>query len=307
MPLHGNRGDCPRPPGIKLRDRAKIDIITSLPNPAFVREVRSFLGRVGFYKRFIKNFSKIALLLSKLLQKDVEFCDASNSALEVVLGQQDGVGRSAHMIAYASRTMDSALINYTTTENKLLEIVFALDKFRSYLLGSKVIVFPDHPALKHLLKKPDAKPRLIRWMLLLDKKGNDNVVADHLSRIERELDSMPIRDDFPDEQLLCMETSTPWFVDICNFIVASQFPPEASRLYREKIKSDAKYYIWDDPYLWKRGSDQVIRKCILDSKISSVLHFCHAAAGGSHHGSTWTAQKVLDCGFYWPTIFQDVH
>ncbi|RDY04860.1 Retrovirus-related Pol polyprotein from transposon 17.6, partial [Mucuna pruriens] len=194
-------------------------------------------------------------------------------------------------------------------EKELLAIVFVLDKFRSYLLGSKVIIFSDHAALKYLLKKPDARPRLIRWMLLFqefgleirDKKGTDNAMADHLSRIERELDSMPIQDDFTDKQLLHMDASTPWFVDICNFIVASQFPPEASRLYKEKIKSDAKYYIWDDPYLWKRDSDQVIRKCIPDFEISSVLHFCHAAAGGGHHGSTWTVEKVLDCGFYWPT------
>ncbi|RDX80565.1 hypothetical protein CR513_38874, partial [Mucuna pruriens] len=335
--------------GIEV-DKAKIDIITSLPNLASVREVRSFLGHAGFYRRFIKNFSKIALPLSKLLQKDVEFvfnkeciqafeelktrltstpilqapnwelpfelmCDTSNSALGAVLSQRDGVGGPAHVIVYAYRTMDQAQINYTTTKKELLAIVFALDKFRSYLLGSRVIVFSDHATLKYLLKKPDAKPRLIRWMLLLqefdleirDKKGADIAVADHLNRIERELDPMPIRDDFPNEQLLRMDTSTPWFADICNFIVASQFPPEASRLYKEKIKSDAKYYIWDDPYLWKRGSDHVIRRCIPDSEISSVLHFCHAAAGGGHHGSTRTARKVLDCGFYWPTIFRDAH
>ncbi|RDY10483.1 hypothetical protein CR513_04990, partial [Mucuna pruriens] len=89
-----------------------------------------------------------------------------------------------------------------------------------------------------------------------------------------------------------MDTSTPWFVDICNFIVAYQFPLEASRLYKEKIKSDAKYDIWDDPYLWKRGSDQVIRRCILDSKISSILHFCHATVGGGHHGSARIAWKT---------------
>ncbi|RDY12058.1 pol, partial [Mucuna pruriens] len=119
-----------------------------------------------------------------------------------------------------------------------------------------------------------------------DKKSADNAVADHLSQIERELDP---------------------FADICNFIVASQFPPDASRLYKGKIKNDVKYYIWNDPCLWKRGSDQVIRRCIPDSEISSVLHFCHAAAGGGHHGSTRTARKVLDCGFYWPTIFRDAH
>ncbi|RDY11616.1 Retrovirus-related Pol polyprotein, partial [Mucuna pruriens] len=159
-------------------------------------------------------------------------------------------------------------------EKELLAIVLALEKFRSYLLGSKVIVFSDHVALKYLLKKPDAKPRLIRWMLLLDKKGADNAVVDHLSRIECEPDPMPIRDDFLDEQLLRMDTSTPWFVDICNFI----FPPETSQLYREKIKSDAKYYIWDDSYLWKHGSDKVICRCIPDFEISSVLHFCYAVA-----------------------------
>ncbi|RDY08458.1 Retrovirus-related Pol polyprotein from transposon 17.6, partial [Mucuna pruriens] len=159
--------------GIEV-DKAKIDIITSLPNPASMREVCSFLGHAGFYKRFIKNFSKTALPLSKLLQKDVEFvfnkeciqafeelktrltstpilqapnwelsfelmCDASNSALGAILGQRDGVDGSAHVIAYASRTMDQAQVNYTTTEKELLAIVFALDKFRSYLLGSKVI------------------------------------------------------------------------------------------------------------------------------------------------------------------------
>ncbi|RDX69441.1 Retrovirus-related Pol polyprotein from transposon 17.6, partial [Mucuna pruriens] len=266
-----------------LVDKAKIEIITSLPNPTSMREVLSFLGHAGFYRRFIKNFNKTALPLSKLLQKDVKFvfkkeciqafeelktrltstpilqepnwelpfelmCDASNSAL----GVQDRVGGPAHIIAYASQTMDQAQINYTTIEKELLAIVFTLDKFRSYLLGSRVIEFD---------------------LEIGDKKGADNAVADHLSWIEHEFDPMPIRNDFPDEQLLRMDTSTPWFANMCNFIVASQFPLEASQLYKEKIKSDAKYYIWDNPYLWKRGSDHVIRRCIPDSEISSILHF----------------------------------
>ncbi|RDX87031.1 Retrovirus-related Pol polyprotein from transposon 17.6, partial [Mucuna pruriens] len=176
--------------GIEV-DKAKIDIIHTLPNPTFVREVRSFLGHACFYKR----------------------------------------------------TMDPALQNYTTTEKELLAIVFSLDKFRSYLLGSKIIVFSDHAALRYLLKKPDAKPRLIWWMLLLqefdleirDKKGAENSVADHLSRIERESEQLPIR--FAD-----IKTTTPWFADICNYVETSQFPPKASRTYKEKIRSDAKYY-----------------------------------------------------------------
>ncbi|RDX76665.1 Retrovirus-related Pol polyprotein, partial [Mucuna pruriens] len=322
--------------GIEV-DKSKIDIITSLPNPASMREVCSFLGHVGFYRRFIKNFNKIALPLSKMLQKNVEFkfeqpyieafqelknrltsapilqapnwelpfvlmCDASNSALAAVLGQRAGVGKPVHL-------------NYTTTEKELLAIIFALDKFRSYLLGSKIVVFSNHAALRLLLKKLDAKPRLIWWMLLLqefnieirDKKSAENSVVDHLSRIKRENDLMPIRDEFPDEQLLHISTPTPWFADICNFVVASRFPPEASRLYKERLQNDAEYYIWDVPYLRRLCNDQVIHRCILDTEINSVLQFCQAASGGGHYGSSLTARKVLDCRFYWPTIFRDAY
>ncbi|RDX68423.1 Retrovirus-related Pol polyprotein, partial [Mucuna pruriens] len=124
-----------------------------------------------------------------------------------------------HVIAYASRTMDLAQLNYTTTEKELLAIVFALEKFHSYLLGSKIIVFSDHAALRFLIKKPNAKLRLIRWMLLLqefnieirDKKGAENSIANHLSWIKRESDPMFIRDKFPDEQLLHTNMPTPWF------------------------------------------------------------------------------------------------
>ena len=101
------------------------------------------------------------------------------------------------MIYYTSRTLDVAQANYTTTEKELLAIVFALEKFRSYLLGTRIIVYTDHAALKYLLKKADSKPRLIRWMLwfqefdleIRDRSGAQNVVADHLSRIERVSDA----------------------------------------------------------------------------------------------------------------------
>ncbi|XP_058776313.1 uncharacterized protein LOC131650626 [Vicia villosa] len=327
-------------------DPAKIDVISTLPYPSCIREIRSFLGHAGFYRRFIKDFSKIALPLSNLLKNDVTFdfddkckqafdflkkaltsapiiqppdwtlpfelmCDASNYAVGAVLAQR--VDKAAHVIYYASRTLDSAQSNYTTTEKELLAIVFALDKFRSYLLGSKVVVFTDHAALKYLLKKPDAKPRLIRWMLLLqefnveikDKSGAENLVADHLSRIERDEDPFPIQDDFPDEQLFLLHGITPWFADIVNFLVAGVFPTGASRSQVHKLKSDAKYYVWDDPYLWKFGSDQVIRRCVPDNEIESILKFSHASQVGGHFGPQRTARKVLDSGFYWPTIFKD--
>ncbi|RDX96136.1 putative mitochondrial protein, partial [Mucuna pruriens] len=207
--------------------------------------------------------------------------------------------------------MDSAQQNYTTTKKELLAVVFALDKFRSYLLDSKIIVFFDHAALE----EARCQTETIRWMLLLqefdleirDKKGAENSVTNHLSRIEKESELMPIRDEFTDEQLLHINSATPWFADICNYVATSHFPLEASRPYKEKLQSDAKYYIWDDPYLWRLCSNKVICKCIPKTEISSILQFCHSAPGSGHYGSTWTGWKVLDCGLYWPTIFKDAY
>ncbi|KAK8628323.1 hypothetical protein V6N13_064032 [Hibiscus sabdariffa] len=181
-------------------DQSKTDVIHSLPYPTTVREVQSFIGHAGFYRRFIKDFSKVAQPICNLLQKDQVFdfdptsadawdtlneklisapivqppnweypfelmCDASDISVGAVLGQK--VGKEPHVIAYASLTLDSAQRNYLTTEKELLAIVFALEKFRSYLLGTNIIIFSDHATLRYLMIKKEAKPRLICWILLL--------------------------------------------------------------------------------------------------------------------------------------------
>ena len=158
--------------------------------------------------------------------------------------------------------------------------MFALDKFRPYILGSKVIVYIDHTTLKFLLKKANSKPRLIRWMLLLqefdieiqDRSGAHNLVADHVSRIENGKDNIPIQDDFLDEVLLALTIvkgmfPEPWFADIVNYLVVFAIPLSFSKSERTKLKSEAKYYIWEDPILWCIGSDQVIRRCVPNIEI----------------------------------------
>ena len=165
-----------------------------------MKGIRSFLGHAGFYRRFIKDFFKIAKPLSNLLVQGAPFefddqclkaflflkeklvptpivvapdwnlpfelmCDASDYAIEAVLGQKRE--RTFQVIYYASRTLNDAQLNYATTEKELLAIVFAFDKFRSYLIGNRVIVYIDHSAIKYLMTKKDAKLRLIRWVLLL--------------------------------------------------------------------------------------------------------------------------------------------
>ncbi|RDX65308.1 Retrovirus-related Pol polyprotein from transposon 17.6, partial [Mucuna pruriens] len=145
--------------------------------------------------------------------------------------------------------MDLAQINYTTTEKELLAIVFALENFRSYLLSSKIIVFSDHAALKFLLKKPDTKLRLIRWMLLLQEFN--------IEIRDRKVNPLSIRDEFLNKQILQLEHVTPWYADIYNFLMAPTYPQGESRAYKERLESNVKYYIWDDPYLWRLCNDQV--------------------------------------------------
>ncbi|RDY06482.1 Retrovirus-related Pol polyprotein from transposon 17.6, partial [Mucuna pruriens] len=197
--------------GIEV-DKAKIYVISSLSNLTFVQEVRSFLGHAalcgcisGAEEKAHVRTHPPSTKLGASIRVDV---NTSNSALGAILGQR--VGKQEHIIAYASRMMDLAQVNYMTTEKELLTIMFALDKFRSYLLGSKVIVFSNHATLKYLLKKPEAESRLIQWMLLLQefdleirgKKSVENTVVDHLSRLEREANLISIKDEFLDEQIL---------------------------------------------------------------------------------------------------------
>ncbi|XP_073121422.1 uncharacterized protein [Henckelia pumila] len=205
--------------GIEV-DKAKIDIIQSLPYPVSVREVRSFLGHAGFYKRYIQDFAKIASPMCKLLQKDVTFefnescktafdklkgsltsapiiqppdwtkpfeimCDASDYAVGAVLGQK--VGKASHAIYYALRILNDSQRNYSTTEKELLAI---------------------------------------------DKRGTENRVADHLSRLVHVEEELKLREEFPDEQLFSVSTELPWFgipralisdrgTHFCNRTVAS--------------------------------------------------------------------------------------
>ncbi|CAL9021123.1 unnamed protein product, partial [Prunus brigantina] len=317
--------------GIEV-DKAKIDLISSLPAPTSVKGVRSFLGHAGFYRRFIKDFSKITRPLCNLLAKDSVFnfdkdcldafntlkleltstpiikapdwslpfelmCDASNYALGAVLGQR--VNKLPHVIYYASRTLNDAQLNYSTTEKELLAVIFALEKFRSYLVGSKVIVYSDHAALRYLLTKKDAKPRLLRW----------NVVADHLSRLidgnHENKDVLPLNESFPDEQLLAIHDQEPWYADLVNYLASGVLRDDLTFQERKKFLANAKHYFWDDPYLFKHGPDQIIRKCVPENEQQSILKFSHEFACGGHFGAKKTAAKILQSGFFWPSLFKD--
>nr|GEU89831.1 reverse transcriptase domain-containing protein [Tanacetum cinerariifolium] len=265
-------------------DKAKIDVISKLPHPITVKGIRRFLGHARFYRRFIKEFSKIARPMTRLLEKDTPFifsqvcvdafqtlkrilteapiliapdwdmpfelmCDASDFTIGAVLGQR----RDKHFrpIHYASKTMTEAESKYTTTEKEMLEVVYAFEKFWSYLILNKSVVYTDHSALKYLFLKKDSKARLLRWVLLLqeftftvvDTKGAKNLAADHLSRLENPhqnvLDPKEINESFPLETL--------------NLISS-----HGSQTGQESI---------------------------------DILKACHSGPTGGHHGPNYTAKK----------------
>ena len=210
-------------------DQAKVFVIKTLFPPTTVKGMRSFLGHAGFYRRFIRDFSKISRPLCRLLEKDANFdfdesylstfkdiksklvialimatpdwnkefeimCDAGDYAMGAILGQR--TEKIFKVIYYASKTFNEAQENNSTIEKEMLTMVFAREKFRPYLLGSHVIIHTNHATIKYLMAKRDSKPRLIKWILLLqefdmeikDKKGSDNVIVDHLSRMEKPIE-----------------------------------------------------------------------------------------------------------------------
>nr|GEZ87005.1 reverse transcriptase domain-containing protein [Tanacetum cinerariifolium] len=256
--------------GIEV-DKAKIKVILKLPHPTTVKSIRSFLEHAGFYRRFMKDFLKISRPMTHLLEKNAPFifsneciqafrtlkdklteapiliapnwdqpfelmCDASDYAVGAVLGQR--IEKHFRPIHYASKTMTRAETNYTTTEKEMLAVVYAFEKFRSYLIMNKSIVYTDHSALKYLFAKKDAKARLLRWILTFPLESLNKVAH--------------------------KDPSTPWFADLANY-----------------------------------HAGNFIIKAI------DILNACHSGPTGGHYGANYTAKKVFDSGFYWPTIYKD--
>ncbi|GJR73365.1 reverse transcriptase domain-containing protein [Tanacetum coccineum] len=218
--------------------------------------------------------------------------------------------------------MTEAQAHYTTTEKELLAVVYAFEKFRSYLVLSKSIVYTDHSAIKYLFTKKDAKPRLMRWILLLqefdviirDKKGAENLAADHLSRLENphqdKLENKEITETFPLETLGSVALrvdSTPWFADFANYHAGNFIVKGMSSQQKNKFFKDVKHYFWDDPFLFKICADQVIRRCVHGKEALDILKACHNGPTGGHHGANLTAKKVFNVGFFWPTIYKNAH
>ncbi|KAL8145948.1 hypothetical protein AgCh_003903 [Apium graveolens] len=147
------------------------------------------------------------------------------------------------ILYYASKILNGAQLNYTTTEKELLVIVYGFEKFRSYLLGTKEFELE-----------------------IKDRKGTENQVVDHLSRLEDPIttsqDKSLINESFPDEQLFGVQAEEPWFAEIVNYLVSNVMPPDLTSAQRKKFLHEVKWYMYDEPFLFRQGADQIIRRCI---------------------------------------------
>nr|GEX15231.1 reverse transcriptase domain-containing protein [Tanacetum cinerariifolium] len=174
----------------------------------------------------------------------------------------------------------------------MLAVVYAFEKFRSYLIMNKRIVYTDHSALKYLFVKKDSKARLLHWVLLL-----------------QEFTLKEINESFPLETLNIFSTrgnsSTSWFADFANYHAGNFVVKGMSSQQKNKFFKDVKHYFWEDTFLFKICTNQVIRRCVHDQESIDILKACHYGSIGRHHGPNYRAKKVFDSGFYWPTIYHD--
>ncbi|GJT61162.1 reverse transcriptase domain-containing protein [Tanacetum coccineum] len=299
--------------GIEV-DKVKVDVIAT-PHPYFSKRNSKFFRSHRVLSRFIQDFSKIGRPMTHLLEKDTPFifskecvesfnilkkkltkapilvaldwdlpfeimCDASDYAIGAVLGKRKT--KLFQPIYYASKTMTDAHAHYTITEKELLAVILLLQEFD---------------------------------VIIRDKKGAENLAADHLSRLENPhqdvLENKEITETFPLETLGMVtfrgDSSTPWFADIANYHAGNFIVKGMSSQQKKKFFKDVKHYFWDDPYLFRVCADQMIRRCVYGQEAVDILTACHNGPTGGHHGANYTAKKVFDSGFYWPTIYRDAH
>nr|GEY76259.1 reverse transcriptase domain-containing protein [Tanacetum cinerariifolium] len=254
--------------GIKV-DKAKVKVITKLPHPTTVKGICSFLGHAGFYRRFIKDFSKIARPMTHLLEKDTLFFFSK----ECVKAFQT-----------LKRKLTEAPILIALDWDLPFELMCNASDFAiGVVLGQRQEKHfrPIHYASKTMTEK-DFKARLLYWVLLLqefkfkviDTKGAENLATNHLSQLENPyqnmLDPKEINEAFPLETLNMVSfrcnSSTPWFADFANYHAGNFIVKGMSSQQKNKFFKDVKHYFWDDPFLFKICTDQVIRRWFLRPK-----------------------------------------
>jgi hypothetical protein len=135
------------------------------------------------------------------------------------------------------------------------------------------------------------------------KKGVENSIADHLSRMQFENpQELPINDYLQDDMLYKVTSVNPWYANIVNFMVAGYVPPGENK---RKLIQESRLHIWDEPYLFRVYFDGLLRRCVPTEEGIKIIERCHSSPYGGHYGAFRTHAKIWQCGFFWPTMYED--
>ena len=328
-------------------DEAKVKLILDMPPPTNEKQLQGFMGYAGYYRRFIKMFADKARPLYALLKQyswteectrsfellkecltkapilrspdwNKEFhvhTDTSAFAIGAVL-VQPGEGALDLPITFASRQLNSAEQNYSTTEREALAMVYSVKKFRHYLLASRFSFFVDHQALLYLVNKTHATGRISRWIVTLlefdfkvvVRKGKDHVLADHFSRIPNGEEATGVDDETPDAALFAIDTIPSWASDIVRVLTeGAYFLKQLSRAQARVLLRKCGPFTMLRGNLYRKGNDDILRRCVADHDVIAVLEQAHCGNGSGHFNHEITARKVLQSGLWWPTLFKDTY
>ncbi|XP_010418861.1 PREDICTED: uncharacterized protein LOC104704475 [Camelina sativa] len=285
--------------------------MVQLQPPKTVKDIRSFLGHAGFYRRFIKDFSKIARPLTRILCKETEFnfdedCLKAFKEIKVAL-------ISAPIVQAPNWDLPFEIM--CDASDFAVGAVLGQKKIRSCMLFTMQV----EPWMKLKEDIQQQRRSFLQWM-----------------RIEGEI---PIDDSMPEEKLMQLEVTRPtaragtrsgvfghsveqdqmeewmaldsedlpWYADIVNYKVCEEIPADMDPYKKKKLLKDINGYYWDESYLYKKGSDGLFRRCIAENEVEGVLGHCDGSAYGGHFATFKTAQRVLQAGLWWPTLFKDTH
>nr|GEX17767.1 reverse transcriptase domain-containing protein [Tanacetum cinerariifolium] len=194
-----------------------------------------------------------------------------------------------------------------------LEYEFLGENNKWPVIISKDLSVNEKSALIDVLK---SRKKAIAWKLtdirVIDTKGAKNYAVDHLLRLENPyenvFDPKEINETFPLESLnkvAHQDPSTPWFTEFANYHAGKFIIKGTTTQQKQKFLKDVRHYFWDDPYLFKTCLDQIVRRCVAGQEAIDILKACCSGPTGGHYGANYTAKKVFDSGFYWPTIYKD--
>lgn len=332
--------------GIKI-DPERIEAINRIPPPRNVKELKSFFGKINFVRRFVPNFAEIVNPMNKLLKKNVTFnwteeCKlsfknikkaitaspvlvspdysrdliiysfASEETITRILTQKDKEGHE-HPIAFMSKNLRDAELNYKTTEKQAYALVKSLKHFRTYVGYAKITAYVPYPAIKDVLTQHDGLGSRAKWISKIQEydieiKPTKIVRGQGLAKLLTQ--TYPCEENLDvnlAQEALVINNEHEWYKDIVNLLKNLSCPPHLIEHQRRALRLKASRYILTEDGLGWRNPDGVILRCVNPEESKKLISELHDGFCGGHYAPKTTASKIMRAGYYWPTIYKDVY